>query len=215
MLRENVLCFSLCPLSLVMLGQGNCVLFMHKIVLQDCNEICQHTLCNLFSDAFLKPLVAELLKWAITVTEESLSEFYQGQKCIMALSALQDKNCCHTCCRGDKQGFSVQAELRSKWFILITAPQEKEMSSNVWHCQGQRSRFKPCNLKVSIEFSRKYFCAVYFFLISLIELFLFSNSVFPSCFWYSFLVGLKVASLNQSMVSAKTMEVKRMHEQLG
>lgn len=87
---------------------------MHKIALQDCNEMFQHTLCNFFSDAFLKPLVAGLFKWVIPVTEESLSEFYQGKKCIMALSDLQDKYCYHTCCRGDKQGFAVQAELKVK-----------------------------------------------------------------------------------------------------
>lgn len=55
----------------------------------------------------------------------------------------------------------------------------------------------------------------YFFPISLLVLFLFSNSVFLSCFWYGLLIDLAVASLNQSMVSAKTMKVKKMHEQLG
>lgn len=130
MLRGTLPCFSLCPLSPVLLGQGDCILFMHKIVLQDCNEIFLHTLCNLFSGAFLKPLVAGLLKWGTPVTEESLSEFYQGQKCILALSDLQYKYCCHTCCKGGKQGFAVQAELKVKKLILITTSQKKEISSS-------------------------------------------------------------------------------------
>lgn len=113
MLRGNFP-FHLCPLPPALLGQGDCILFMHKIVLQECNEVFQHIVSSLFSDEFLKPLVAGLLKWGTPVTEESLSEFYQGQKFIMALSVLQDKYCCHTCFRGGKQGFAVQAELESK-----------------------------------------------------------------------------------------------------
>lgn len=91
------------------------------------------------------------------------------------------------------------------------------MSSSDW-CLillSQGSRFKSSNLNVSIEFSRKFFSAVYLFLIIPLMLFLFSNSSFPSCFWYGFLSGLTTARLNQSMVSVITVKVKKVHERIG
>lgn len=68
------------------------------------------------------------------------------------------------------------------------------------------------NLNISIEFRRKYFSAAYLFLVTHLIIFLFFNSGFPSHLECSFLSGLTTARLNQSMVSAVTIEAQKMHE---